>query len=244
MNSQSFNAQPEEENAPRQPETVSKLESKTPDTEQSKPINPVQEKETDPIQGKPSPEKPAVPRNGGMPRFLRLGSIWLGILLVTFLAGVLSYHFVRYRPTADSLVQANQSVADLQTKSDDLTSQLETANRKIVSLESENQALSTSLADSNVRINLLMALADINAAHIALSKQDISGAKVALSDTENRLETLKPSIASVDAALADNITQRLALIVAGMERDPESAKVDLELLAKNLLDVDTLLFVK
>ena len=244
MKTQPNDSQTEAQDAPIQPEPVSQPDPQSIDSEQDKPFDAAQDKPLAPSLGKPAPDKPVSPPAGGMPRFLRLGLIWLGVLLVTFLAGVLTYHFVRYQPTAASLVQANQSVANLQTKSDGLTRQLEIANGKIATLESENQVLQTGLADSNVHIELLKALTDINAAHIALSNQDISGAKVALSNTENQLDSLKPSIASVDAALADNISQRLALIVAGMERDADSAKVDLELLAKNLLDVETLLFSK
>jgi hypothetical protein len=50
---------------------------------------------------------------------------------------------------------------------------------------------------------------------------------VALSNTAQRFETLKPSIASVDSALAENIGQRLDLINTSMENDPETAMADL-----------------
>ena len=199
----------------------------------------------------PTPSKPATdtkpamevtkgPGKAGV--IFRSLLIGLGVIVVAFLAGVLTYHLVRYKPTETSLSQANQSIADLQTSSDALTSQLDIANRQISNLKSENQALQTSLETAELHIELLQALAEINAAHIALTKQDVAAAKVALSNTGIRLESLKPSIGSVDAALADNISQRLALINTSMDNDLESARAELGLLANNLINVETLLF--
>ena len=177
-------------------------------------------------------------------QFFRTLLIWLGVILLAFLAGVLTYHFARYRPTATSLTKANQTVSELQTQNDDLSSQLKVANDKNSSLDSKNRSLQDDLDAANTHIELLQALAEINAAHIALANQDVAGAKVALADPPNRLEILKPAISSVDAALAENILQRLELINSSMGTDSESAQADLGLLAKNLLNVETLLFNK
>jgi len=182
---------------------------------------------------RPTPEQKNKPSKAV--QYLRTGLIWLGVIAVAFLAGILTYHFARFRPVETSLVQTSQNLEGLQARSDELTDQLKTANRNISTLESELDAAKT-------HIELLQALADINTAHIALSNQDVAGAKVALSNTAQRFETLKPSIASVDSALAENIGQRLDLINTSMENDPETAMADLGLLAKNLQNVETLLF--
>lgn len=194
---------------------------------------------------KPSPEKPGpelTKARSKVAEYLRTGLIWLGVIVVAFLAGILVYHFARFRPVSTSLAQASQSLEGLQARSDELTDQLETANRRISTLDSDIETLNGEIEAAEIHIVLLQALSEINTANIALANQDVAGAKVALANTANRFETLKPSIASVDSALAENISQRLDLINTNMENDPETAMADLGLLARNLLNVETLLF--
>jgi hypothetical protein len=87
-------------------------------------------------------------------------------------------------------------------------------------------------------------LGELKTAHIELKSGNIAGAKVALSSTAARLETLKPLVETVDANLAANMLTRLNLILAGMDTDSATAQADLGLFAKNLQSVETLLFGK
>jgi hypothetical protein len=71
---------------------------------------------------------------------------------------------------------------------------------------------------------------------------DIAGAKAALSNTPQRLDDLLPRIANYDNSLAQSMPQRLGLIVSGMDRDPETAKIDLGLFTNDLLKIEAALF--
>ena len=53
---------------------------------------------------------------------------------------------------------------------------------------------------------------------------------------------MQPTIETVDAELALSMPRRLELIIAGLERDPETAAIDLELFTKDLLALEPLLF--
>jgi hypothetical protein len=81
-------------------------------------------------------------------------------------------------------------------------------------------------------------LADANEARLALIAKDIEGAKTALENSAETLESILPLIAEVDANLAQSMSQRLGLIISELERDSASAQVDLELLTKDLLTAE------
>jgi hypothetical protein len=53
---------------------------------------------------------------------------------------------------------------------------------------------------------------------------------------------LVPRIANFDASLAQSMPQRLNLIFSGLGRDPETAKIDLDLFSKDLLKIEAALF--
>ena len=227
-----------------------KLESASPASESEQPAPELEQAaaESSPVQAK----KPEMRRSQ---RILRTALISLAAVIVVFIAGFLTDHFARYSPmkavltenltqTQDKLSQANQTISDLQSQIDNLTTQLTAANDRIAALEQDKENLQSDLDSANQHIELLTVLGELKTAHIELKSGNIAGAKVALSSTAARLETLKPLVETVDANLAANMLTRLNLILAGMDTDSATAQADLGLFAKNLQSVETLLFGK
>jgi hypothetical protein len=137
---------------------------------------------------------------GRLQRFFRKVLIWLVVLAIVFLAGVITDHYLRYKPLQDELKTAT------------------------------------------AHVELLQVLVDVNNARLALFLDDVVGAKAALLDTQQRLDTLLPLIAIFDTNLAQSMPKRLSLIRSGLERDTETAKIDLELFTKDLLAIEGALF--
>jgi len=202
-----------------------------------------------------SPVRAKKPKMRRFQHILRTALIALVAVIVVFLAGFLTDHFARYSPmkamltenltqTQDELSQANQAISDSQSQIDNLTTQLTAANDRIAALEQDKENLQSDLDSANQHIELLTVLGELKTAHIELKSGNIAGAKVALSSTAARLETLKPLVETVDANLAANMLTRLNLILAGMDTDSATAQADLGLFAKNLQSVETLLFGK
>jgi septal ring factor EnvC (AmiA/AmiB activator) len=102
--------------------------------------------------------------------------------------------------------------------------------------------LQDELNTTTAHLTLVQVQVDVSNARLALSLNDVAGAKAALSNTQQRLEKLVPRIANFDASLAQSMPQRLNLIVSGLARDPETAKIDLELFSKDLLKIEAALF--
>ena len=227
-----------------------KLESASPASESEQPTPELEQAaaESSPVQA----EKPEM---GRFQRILRTALIALAAVIVVFLAGFLTDHFARYSPmkavltenltqTQDELSQANQTISDLQSQIDNLTTQLTAANDRITALEQNKENLQSDLDSANQHIELLTVLGELKTAHIELKSGNIAGAKVALSSTAAQLENLKPLVETVDANLAADMQTRLDLILTGMDTDSATAQADLGLLTKNLQSVETLLFGK
>ena len=188
-----------------------------------------------------SPEKQPPSR---FVRTLRKVLIGLVIVAVIFLAGFLTDHFVRYSPLSEELdktqaelEQANQELSDLQDENDRLTSANDTANDAVAALEAELTAATANLKFYQVLVN-------VNTARLELFLENIEGAQAALVDTQDNLEDLLPFIEEVNAELALSLPRRLELIISGLERDPETGLIDLELLTKDLLALEPLLVVE
>ncbi len=227
MNDQNENIQPES-----QPEQEI---SKSVETEKLEQDVPAVEQTLD-----SSPEKQPPSR---FVRTLRKVLIGLVIVALIFLAGFLTDHFVRYSPLSEELEktqaeleQANQELSDLQDENDRLTSANEVALDEVAALEADLSAATANLKFYQVLVN-------VNTARLEVFLENIEGAQAALVDTQDNLEDLLPFIEEVDAELALSLPRRLELIISGLERDPETGLIDLELLTKDLLELEPLLVV-
>ena len=190
----------------------------------------------------PAPAKPAKPQLGRFRRIWRTSLILLAVVAVAFLAGVLTFNFMRYQPLNELLKQTQTELTQSNQNTSNLEAKLATASNKVTTLENDNQALQSELDTATTHLELLQALVDVNNARLALVDGDMLAAKASLENTSAKLEVLAPYIAEVDTNLAQSMPQRLALILAGLDSDIETAKVDLELLTGNLLDVEAALF--
>ena len=85
-------------------------------------------------------------------------------------------------------------------------------------------------------------LVDVSNARVALFLENVEEAQTYLVKTQQRLDDLLPRITESDPALAQDLPQRLNLIISGLDRDPETAKIDLELITKDLLNIEEALF--
>ncbi|HID61252.1 MAG TPA: hypothetical protein EYP49_00680 [Anaerolineae bacterium] len=213
--------------------------------------------DTAPVQPKPAPEPAPAPAQPEKPQMGRVRRLWrslligLAVVAVAFLAGLLACYLLRYKPltvtlaqTQTELAQLNETIGDLQSEVESLNAKLQEANDKIARLEGEKQALQEELDTAKAHPELLRVLVDVSNARLALFLDDVEGAKTALAGTADRFSNLHDRIAAYDANLAQSMPQRLNLIINGLDTDPETARVDLELLTKNLLDVENALFSK
>ncbi len=174
--------------------------------------------------------------------FFRKALIWLLVFIIAFVGGFLLDHFLRYKPLSDDLRQANlemddvnQDISEIQAQIEQIQPKMEAANARITTLEDD-------LEIANARLQFYQVLVDVNNARIALFLENIEEAQTSLNDTKERMEELQPVIEESNPELAMSLPRRLELIIDGLERDPETASIDLELFTKDLLMLEPLLF--
>lgn len=196
-------------------------------------------------------EKREKTKPGRFQRILRTVLIWFVVLALIFMAGVMTDETLRYKPLAETaskaqseLDQAHQDISNMQAEANRLEAANQAANAQISSLEGANKKLQNELDTANAHLILLQGLVDVTDARLALSLNDVVEAKAALVDLPQLLDNLLPFITEFDPNLAKSMPQRLDLIITGLDRDIETAKIDLELFSKDLLEVEAAIFPK
>ncbi|MGD2027680.1 MAG: hypothetical protein PVI99_07675 [Anaerolineales bacterium] len=163
--------------------------------------------------------------------FLRKALIWLGVGAVMFFAGFLTFYFTLYQPKADALEETEAQLAQAEEDLQSLQTDMDNANRRIENLQSADEHRA-----------LLEVVVDIYAARLALTQEDTVAAKSTLSNTDEILDDVLDDISAFDAALAKTLPQRLNLIVTNIDRDPEKAIADCDLMIDDLFEVEIALY--
>ena len=191
------------------------------------------------------------PRISRPRKIFRKVLLWAGFLAIVFLAGIASYHFLRVKPLQETIVdmqavldQATQEVDSLQAETDQLTTEKQAAVDEAKSLEVEKKDLLAEIEATKAHLALIKVLVDVSNARMALFLGDVEEAKDVLINTQQGLDDLSSLIAEVDSNLAADIPQRFNLIISGLERDIETVNIDLELITKDLLEIEAALFTE
>lgn len=222
------------------------LPEETPETEgePTPEIAPTEEAPEEPsIEEAPEPAEPQPETRSR--RILRLSIRWVAGLLIVFLLGVLAAGFLLYRPANQSLEQersnlrqANQKIAQLESDVSDLEAQIE----ELRALEEEKQALQEQLDQARSHINILSALSDVNAARLALGEDDLASARAYLTNTPQALDELGELVSSEQMGKVNAMQDRLDLALDILESSPDQAQSDLGVLARDLMELENILF--
>jgi cell division protein FtsB len=227
------------------------MESEKSDNQPENSTPEIQEPLKTPLQPESVKDSPKVekPQLSGPRRIFRKVLFWAGLLAIIFLAGITTDHFLRLNPLQEtiaglqaSLDQATQEADSLQSKNDQLTAADKISKDRITSLEGDKKDLLAEIEATNAHLALMKILVDVSNARVALFLGDVEGAKDVLINTQQRLDDLSSLIAEVDSNLAADIPQRFNLIISGLERDTETVNIDLELITKDLLEIEAALF--
>jgi cell division protein FtsB len=195
--------------------------------------------------------KPEILQPSRARQFIRKLLTVLVVLGIIFVAGIATDHYLRYKPLSDELLkaqaindQANQEISDLQAQIGKLNTQVQEASNKVVALDSESNTLKAEAENASAHLELYQMLVEVSNARVALLQKDVKGAKAALVNTQQRLNDLLPLMVKFDPNLKESMPQRLSLVVSGLDRDTETAKIDLDLFAKDLLAIEAKMFGK
>jgi len=184
-------------------------------------------------------------------RFLKLSIRWVIGVLIVFALGFMSAVLLLYIPERDGKSQLETELTQAETRIDTLESEIISLENDIQDyivredeLVSKAEAMQEEVKTANLHILILSALADVNAARVALVQDDVAGARVHLTNTDKTLETLKEFVGTEQRDKVNAMQNRLALVMAEIDENPSVAQSDLEVLANNLMMLENTFFAK
>ncbi len=194
------------------------------------------------------------------PNFWRRALRWALAFMIVFSLGVLLILFaflIPARQAANQLQnelttvklkateidrQASQKIADAANQSKQQVSQLQEQMSGLSSLEEKNKALQAQLDQANLHVTLLSARGDVLTARMMLAKDDVPGAKLALSQTPDTLKKIAALLKEDQRKVAESMQDRINLALKEMDGDRSAAQTDLEVLANSLMQMENIIF--
>lgn len=175
-----------------------------------------------------------VEQPGKFNRFLKGLLRWTVVVLIVFVAGLLTMWLVRVRSLQVELGASQTEVIGLLAERDTLQAQVQDLDNQVSGLENTRDELQSDLDDSEFANQVLYALVDVTSAQAALLRKDIVTARAALSGTAERLQALVAGSDAEDQQTITSMLTRLDLILEEIESDSFAALNDLEVLYTNL----------
>ena len=168
----------------------------------------------------------------------RLLRALLAVLILLGL-GALLVIYAFYIPARRELNDANKRLSELSDKS---TSELEAANQKINNLsllESQNTELQAEADNAHLYNTILNARLDVVNAQFALSEQNPSKARLALTKTTATLQELEKLLPEGQKKVVTDLQSRLKLAIEEIDKNDYAARSDLDVLANALLELQS-----
>lgn len=179
------------------------------------------------------PVQPAPSKKKGS-GFLRTCLFWTVGLLGIFALGIAATWVLQVRPRSAQIEKLGVQAATLQAEVIDLEGRL----GLLLPLEDENAALLVEATAMDQGQALLRVLLSVKTAQMALMMDDAADALEGLENTREDLERVAQGTTGAEAEVLQDLINRLDLIQSEIDRDPEAAYQDLEILANTLVTLE------
>lgn len=179
------------------------------------------------------PVQPAPSKKKGS-GFLRTCLFWTVGLLGIFALGIAATWVLQVRPRSAQIEKLGVQAATLQAEVIDLEGRLDL----LLPLEDENAALLVEATAMDQGQALLRVLLSVKTAQMALMMDDAADALEGLENTREDLERVAQGTTGAEAEVLQDLINRLDLIQSEIDRDPEAAYQDLEILANTLVTLE------
>jgi hypothetical protein len=184
-------------------------------------------------------EKPPESRMG---RLARIALRWLVLAAVLFAVGFFTAYFALYRPAVNVAYQLSSEVSQTRGQLSTAQANLQDAQGQSAALKDQYDQAKINQDKAQNHLYLQMVLTDTANARLALANKDGPAAHTALTSAQGHLEKLIPAAEQQDGPAADALSTRLSLILNELNRDPQTAIADLDVLTKNLQELEKAMF--
>jgi hypothetical protein len=157
------------------------------------------------------------------------GSVrWVLVVAAAFALGGLLIALALYIPNNQKLNKANATIFE---KTDQITT-----------LSNGNKTLIKNLDTASLHMYVLKALSGVRGASLAVAADDYAGARLSLIQASEALNTLSGLLGTDQKDVFNAMQQNTAKALTEVKADLKSAQPDLDLLTKNLLQLEANLF--
>lgn len=160
---------------------------------------------------------------------------WVTAVVVIFGLGFGATWLVRVRPLMSEVDDLEQRAGQAETAQAELQGRVD----ELEGVEQRNQELEAELLEARGHLDLLAVLVDVTSAQLAIAEEDTAAARLALEDTETKLDALADKQGEQIVA---PLRERLALVLEGLTGDVFAAQRDLEVLSNTLVAMERDLF--
>lgn len=225
---------PMEDATPQEPESERPESSDFPPTGPMEEAVPAMNAEQPEMQEAASMEpEPSEPSRLG--KFARRALRWVTAVVVIFGLGFAATWLVRVRPLMSEVESLEQRADQAETAQ----AQLQDRVDELDGVEQRNQELEAALLEARGHLDLLAVLVDVTSAQLAIAQEDTAAARLALEDTESKLDALADKQGEQPVA---PLRERLALVLEELTSDVFAAQRDLEILSNTLVAMERELF--
>jgi DNA repair ATPase RecN len=178
-------------------------------------------------------EPPKEPSRLGL--FLKKVLRWAAGIGALFAFGIALTWLVRVRPLVRELsdvrsvlTTANAQIADLEVQLSDMQT-----------LEANYASLEADFKDAELHLRLMRILSDVSTARLALAMNNPTAARIALTDTDERLSMLQKDLEDEYASIVADARFRLQQAISEIDTNMFAAEGDLEILANYLMNLES-----
>jgi hypothetical protein len=184
-------------------------------------------------------EKESIPSKAGpetrLQKSVRVAWPWVLVALLAFGLGALLIAVALYFPTQQKLNTAN---ADLEHADATISSMTD----QITTLQTDNETLQKDLGSTTLHMYVLKALSGVRGASLAVAADDYAGARLSLIGASEALDTLSGLLGTDQSDVLAAMRQSAAQALTEIQADLASAPPELDLLTKNLVQLEKNLF--
>ncbi len=184
------------------------------------------------------PEAPAPREETRFRRTARRVLRWSAGILLLYALGVLTATLAFYLPRVREIRSVSGELDLVTARVEQLEKDIEARDEQLATLQAQVGQSQTAQANAQIQIYILTAQLDIAEARLSLERDEPDSALLALNTTSATLDNLAGLVGADQLSAIESMKQRLSLSLSGIESDPDAARLDLEVLAGNLLKIE------
>jgi flagellar motility protein MotE (MotC chaperone) len=166
---------------------------------------------------------------------VRVARPWMLVALLAFGLGALLIAVALYFPNRQILNTAN---ADLEHANATISSMTD----QVATLQTDNETLQKDLDSATLHMYVLKALSSVRGASLAVADDDYAGARLSLIGASEALDTLSGLLGTDQKDVLSDMQKSAAQALTEIQTDLTSAPPELDLLTKNLVQLEKNLF--